>query len=106
MQAANLARGLYETRYLSQRCKPMNPFHPNFSNGPPIRMQPAQPVGDPEPYPPHPGTPAPPSGPDAPVHAPRPSEPELPAIDPHQPGLPDPRIRGALYVRVEQRWLM
>jgi hypothetical protein len=79
---------------------------PRPFDGHPIRLLPTHPVGDPEPNPTTPEPPAPSRGPDEPVHAPRPSEPELPAIDPHEPGLPDPRIGDAFYVRVEQRWLI
>ncbi len=89
----------------------MTEAYPTPSGRLPIDMAPAHPVGDPEPSPPTPGPPAPQRGPDEPVHAPRPSEPELPAVDPHEPGMPNPRVgdpRGGarFYVRAKQRWLI
>lgn len=53
---------------------------------------PSKPVGDPESLPPDPAQPQP-YEPTDPVHAPRPREPDQPAIDPHDPGMPMPRIR-------------
>lgn len=53
---------------------------------------PSKPVGDPESLPPDP-TPPQPYEPTDPVRAPRPREPDQPAIDPHDPGMPMPRIR-------------
>ena len=82
----------------------MKPFAP--LDGLPIRMTPAHPAGDPEPRPPTPTPPNPPHDPGDPVHAPRPSEPELPAVDPHEPGLPDPRIDHPCHMPVRQRWLI
>lgn len=61
----------------------------------PLQMLPTQPVGDPVPRPNTP-QPTPQRDPSDPVQAPHPREPELPAIDPHEPGLPDTRI-GSLY---------
>jgi hypothetical protein len=62
-----------------------------FLHGAPLLAVPTQPVGDPVP---RPGTPQPTPHrePEDPVQAPHPREPELPAIDPHEPGLPDTRI--------------
>jgi hypothetical protein len=66
-----------------------------FRHRTPLQAIPTQPVGDPVP---NPGTPqpTPQRDPSEPVQAPHPREPELPAIDPHEPGLPDTRI-GSLY---------
>ena len=61
----------------------------------PLQAIPTQPVGDPVPRPSTP-QPTPQRDPSDPVQAPHPREPELPAIDPHEPGLPDTRI-GNLY---------
>lgn len=61
----------------------------------PRQAIPTQPVGDPVPRPSTP-QPSPQRDPSNPVQAPHPREPELPAIDPHEPGLPDTRI-GNLY---------
>lgn len=57
----------------------------------PLLALPTQPVGDPVPRPSTP-QPTPQREPEDPVRAPHPREPELPAIDPHEPGLPDTRI--------------
>jgi hypothetical protein len=57
----------------------------------PLQALPTQPVGDPVPRPSTP-EPSPQRDPSEPVQAPHPREPELPAIEPHEPGLPDTRI--------------
>ena len=62
-----------------------------FSHALPLLAMPTQPVGDPVPRPSTP-QPTPQREPEDPVQAPHPREPELPAIDPHEPGLPDTRI--------------
>lgn len=60
----------------------------------PVNTMPAHPSGDPEPRPPTPTPPTPQPYPDPtnPVHAPTPRSPEIPAVDPHNPMVPNPRI--------------
>lgn len=66
-----------------------------FRHDAPLQAIPTQPVGDPVPRPSTP-QPSPQRDPSDPVQAPHPREPELPAIEPREPGLPDTRI-GNLY---------